>query len=181
MSLLLCFLISIAVNLDNFLIGINLGLKHRRLTLFSNIMIAAMTAITTFAAALITWLISDTFVVLSSAFGAVFLILFGIFCLLQNDNDEALADKYQELTLRKSVLLGLVLSVNCIPPAFSAGMLEISPPTIGIFTGIFSFLCMYLSNRFGTFFRKFKITQKLTPISYGILIITGFIEIVILI
>ena len=180
MSFLLCILIRIAVNLDNFLIGINLGLKKRRLTLTSNIMIAAMTSLATFLASFATWLISDEVLKLSNVFGALFLILFGAFCLIRKESDEEITEKYKELTLKKSILLGLVLSVNSIPPAFSAGMLDISPPAIGACTGFFSILCMSVSNKFGTFFGKYKVIRLLTPISYILLIITGIIEILLI-
>lgn len=178
MSVLLCILISIAVNLDNFLIGVNLGLKHHLLKMSSNIMIALMTALATTVAALITWLISDEFLTVSNVLGAGFLIVFGIFCLIHNDNDDEIAEKYKDLTITKSLLLGLVLSINCIPPAFSAGMLDISPVIIGLCTGFFSFLCMFISNKFGTFFSRLPYIHKVTPVSYGLLIFTGIIEII---
>lgn len=180
MSILLCILISIAVNLDNFLIGINLGLKNRKLSLFNNIIIALMTALTTFTASLVTWLISDIFAAASSAFGAAFLIIFGVYCLCLNDSETEITEKYMELTVAKTVTLGLVLSANCIPPAFSAGMLGISPLIIGLYAGIFSFLCMFLSNHFGSFLGKFKYVTKLTPLSNGLLILTGLIELILL-
>jgi len=179
MSVLLCILISIAVNLDNFLIGINLGLKNRRLTLVSNILIAAMTALATALATLATWLISEELLAFGNLFGAVFLILFGCFCLLRQEDDQEITEKYKELTLKKSLMLGLVLSVNCIPPAFSAGMLHISPLTMGLCTGLFSFCCMFVSNRFGTKMARSRFICRLTPLSDILLIITGIMEIVI--
>lgn len=179
MSVTMCILISIAVNLDNFLIGVNLGLKHQKLTLLSNLIIAGVTAVCSLLATGLSDMISDDLLFFSNLVGAAFLIVFGVFCLLKQEDDEKLMEKYKDLSLKKSFLLGLVLSINCIPPAFSAGIFNIPPLLMGAFSGVFSFLCMFVSNRFGRFFHKFSWIDKLTPISYLLLIAVGLIEIII--
>lgn len=176
MTLTMCLLIGIAVNLDNFLIGVSLGLKHRKLKLSSNFLIAAITALSTFAATKISDILSENLLFFSSLAGAVFLIVFGFFCLIRPEDDERVCEKYQLMTLKQTLLLGLVLSINCIPPAFFAGMLNIPPLLMGLSTGLFSFMSMFISNRFGNFFNQKPWVKKLTPFSYILLIIIGVAE-----
>ena len=49
MYFIMCLLIGIAVNLDNFLIGLSLGLKHQKISMASNLLISAITAFSAFA------------------------------------------------------------------------------------------------------------------------------------
>lgn len=177
MSLTICILIGIAVNLDNFLIGVSLGLRQRRLSLPSNLLIAAVTAFFSFAAAALSDILSENLLIFGRFIGALFLIGFGLFCLFKPEDNARVAQKYQLMTLKQTLMLAFVLSVNCIPPAFSAGIFRISPVLMGLCAGIFSFACMYISNRFGNYFIRKPWIQKLTPFSYILLIIIGIIEI----
>ena len=76
MSIILAFLIGIAVNLDNFLIGMNLGIKGQRLTVLSNLIIGAATGVCAFASTYAARLISGNFLVYTNVIGACILILF---------------------------------------------------------------------------------------------------------
>lgn len=180
MSIFLCLIISIAVNLDNLLIGISLGLKGRRLSLLSNSIIAGVTFVLTFGGACLTWLISEHLQNAWQTAGALFLICFGLYCLIKKDSEDAMAEKYQSLSIAQSFALGLILGLNCIPPALSAGMLNIHPVFISLFAGIFSFLSMFASNRFSHRFTKLPWIDKASFLSNILLIMTGFIEILLL-
>ena len=177
MPLTICLLIGIAVNLDNFLIGVSLGLRQCRLSMSSNLLIAAVTAFFSFAAAALSDILSENLLFFGQLAGSAFLIGFGLFCLFRPDDNDRVAQKYHLMTVKQTFMLAFVLSVNCIPPAFSAGIFRISPVLMGLCAGMFSFACMYISNRFGNYFIQKPWIQKLTPFSYLLLILIGVIEI----
>lgn len=121
MNILMALLIGLAVNLDNLLIGINLGIRRQRLTLWQNLLIGSTTGLCAFGSACAARLISGNFLVYTNLIGAAIMIFFGIFCLYQGLTDKEEAPDISAAPRFFDVLvLGFVLAVNCIPPSFGA-------------------------------------------------------------
>lgn len=170
MTFVMCLLIGIAVNLDNFLIGISLCLKHRKLRLSANIVISAVTALLSCAVTKFSAVLSLNTRIFGTVAGSAFLIVFGLYCLIKPGED---SDKYELLSFRQTVFLGFILAINCVPPSFSAGIFKIPPLMMGLSAGCFSMLSMYISSTFGRYFSQKPWIEKLSPISCVLLIILG--------
>lgn len=84
MNIFLALLIGLAVNLDNLLIGIHLGLRRQRLTLWQNLVISGTTGLCAFGSVYAARLISGSFLAGTNLIGAAIMIFFGIFCLYQS-------------------------------------------------------------------------------------------------
>lgn len=134
MNIFLALLIGLAVNLDNLLIGIHLGLRRQRLTLWQNLVISGTTGLCAFGSVYAARLISGSFLAGTNLIGAAIMIFFGIFCLYQS-----LTEKEASPSLDASprfldiLILGFVLAVNYIPPSLAAGAMGLSPWWVGLF------------------------------------------------
>ncbi|MCI5479772.1 MAG: hypothetical protein MR416_01100 [Lachnospiraceae bacterium] len=179
MTYLLTAFIGISVNLDNFLIGISLGLKHQHLTLSENLVISAITGLCAGLSTLTVSLLSGHFVTGANLLGGIIMVLSGIYCLLAPDAGCSDLVPSQALTLRQSVFLGFILSMNCIPPAFSAGILKLPASGVGFFCALFSFLTMYSGNQAGLRMTDGKTPSFLGPVSAVLLILIGCMEVMI--
>lgn len=179
MSIFLAMLIGIAVNLDNFIIGMNLGARGQKLTLTSNLIIGLSTGVCAFAATYAANLISGNFLVYTNVIGALIMIIFGVYCLFKSVHEEETPAEFLDMSLKDTFVLGFVLAVNCIPPSFSAGILKLSPWIVGCFCAFFSYLCMLISNRLGYKLTGYRIFKFLTPFSALLLIIIGGAELLI--
>lgn len=115
MYFIMCLLIGIAVNLDNFLIGLSLGLKHQKISMASNLLISAITALSAFAVTGFSNMLSQSTRIFGSVAGSLCLIVFGLYYLIKPDEN---TDKYELLSLKQTLILGVILSVNCIPLLF---------------------------------------------------------------
>lgn len=179
MSFFLALLIGIAVNLDNFIIGMNLGTRGQKLTLRSNIIIGLSTGLCAFFSTYAATLISGNFLVYTNVIGALIMIIFGIYCLLKSFGEEETPTHFSALTLKDAFILGFVLAVNCIPPSFSAGILNLSPLLVALSSALFSCLCMFVSNRLGHRLTTCRMLHFLTPASAILLIFIGIGELLI--
>ena len=172
MTIVLGLLMGIAVNLDNFLIGISLCLKHQKLTFPSNILISAVTAAAASAVTGFSDMLSHHTRIFGTVAGSLSLIVFGLYCLLKPGED---TEKYELLSFKQTLFVGLILAVNCIPPAFSAGIFKIPPLFMGLSAGCFSMLSLYISTAFGEYFYQKPWVKWLSPVSYALLVILGII------
>lgn len=178
MSLFFVIAIAIAINLDNLLIGLHLGLRQKRLPIFANVIIAIITACTTFFAAITTWLFNDKIIVTGGILAALFLIAFGIYNIIFQKEENLKPEIYNALSLKHTLILGIFLSANCIPPALCSGILNVHPIALSLFSGIFSFLSMWLSYRLSHLLSHLPISRHLCMISNIILIAVGLIELI---
>lgn len=179
MSLLLAILIGFAVNLDNFIIGMNLGIRGQRLTLPANCIIALTTGVCAYLSTYAATLISGSILEYANLFGALIMIFFGVYCLYKSFSSEETPEEFMAMTLRDTFILGFVLAVNCIPPSFSAGILSLSPFSVAFFSAVFSCLCMHVSNRTGYRLVKCRFLKLLTPASAFLLILIGIGELLV--
>ena len=176
MSMFLTVLIAIAVNLDNFLIGMNLGIRNQKLTIKSNGIIGLFTGLCSFFVAAAASMLTDTLIQYANLFGALIMILFGTYCLITELLHKETSSHVSVMTAKDTCILGLVLSINCIPPSFSSGMAGLNPISLGVFSALFSFLSMHFSNRLGETLAKYRFLCFLTPISSVLLILIGIFE-----
>ncbi len=92
MSFIFVIAIAIAINLDNFFIGLQLGLQHRKMPFYANLTIACMTTAATFLASMTTWLFNEKIITTSGILAALFLIVFGVYNMLCAQNEAAIPD-----------------------------------------------------------------------------------------
>ena len=176
MSTLLIILIAVTVNLDNFLLGINLGIRGQQLTLESNCIIGLFTGACAFLFTIAARLLSGGLVRYTACFGAILMILYGVYSLISELVRQEDRTDLTIITRKDTCVLGMVLAINCIPPSFSAGMAGLNPLSMGICSALFSFLSMFLSNRLGEALASFRFLRFLTPLSSILLIAIGIGE-----
>lgn len=183
MSIIFPILIGIAVNLDNFVIGMNLGVRGQKLTIFPNVIIGLTTGICAFGSTYAAKLISGNFMVYANFIGAIVMILFGYYCLVKDSIPKASPEEdniqIDNISIRETVFLGFMLAINCIPPAFSAGAMNQSPLYIAFFCALFSCVSMHVSNRLGHKLLQIPLMKMLTPASSVLLIVLGIVELII--
>jgi putative sporulation protein YtaF len=151
--------IGIIANLDNLGIGLSYELQKIRIPLFSNLLIAIMSLVTTAFAMLMGTFLSKIFP-LANLVGALLLIAIGLWIslgkLLHKNlfplaytrsklirfiidiiNNPAKADRNTNgiIGINEAVLIGISLSLNCIVTGFGAGLsgLSVMPVTISVF------------------------------------------------
>ncbi|MCR1840030.1 manganese efflux pump MntP family protein [Murimonas intestini] len=176
MSILLALLIGIAVNLDNFIIGMNIGMRHQKLTLFSNFLIGLTTGICAFFSTYAAKLIATSLIDYTNVIGALVMILFAVYCLLDSLREDEKTLQYSAMKLKDTLVLGFILAINCIPPAFSAGILSLSAWYVAAFCALFSFVSMYAGNHLGHSLTNNRFLKFLAPASSILLILIGLGE-----
>lgn len=122
MTIVLGLLMGIAVNLDNFLIGISLCLKHQKLTFPSNILISAVTAAAASAVTVFSDMLSHHTRIFGTVAGSLSLIVFGLYCLLNRGRIQKNMNFYP---LNRHFLSVSYLLLTVYRPAFSAGIFKI--------------------------------------------------------
>ena len=181
MSVFTSFWIDLAVNLDNFLIGMNFGIQNRRLSPAANLFLSLTSGFFAFIpAALSKWLFSS-FSDIAETVGAGLMIFYGLCCLKHAcdpaPDSPALPDAVPFLqAFRQFFFLGVLLAVNCIPPAISAGAFLLSPPAIGFFCFLFSFLSLGLGNLLGRRLPGCPLSRVLPHLSALLLILIGYVQ-----
>lgn len=169
-------LLSIASNMDNWGIGLSMGLRSIRIPILSNVTIAFITMAGTLAAMETGSYISGIMhkQIANDSGGAV-MILLGCWSLwkmikekrnkknpasVYNNRrgsdvtvlkhpDEADINHDQIISWRESLMLGLALAFNNIATGFGAGTTGISPMPTTILTGLFSILFIGMGCRIG--------------------------------
>ncbi len=174
MSIFIALFMSIAVNLDNFVIGIQLGIKNKPIPIKANLVISGISGLFSGIAAFCPSIFPHVMVSAANLTGALVILAFGIYCLLKRPDEES--QRLPGLSLRGSCVLGFTLAVNCIPPALGAGIIGISPLSMGFFCAACSFICMHFSSRMGMRLQKSKIIHQLDKISALLLIAIAVIE-----
>ena len=180
MNIFMALLIGLAVNLDNLLIGIHLGIRHQRPSAGQNLVIGGTTGLCAFGSTCAARLISGHFLFYTNLIASAIMILFGIFCLYQSVTQKEETPELQDAPRLTDVLiLGFVLAVNCIPPSLSAGVMSLSPLWVGFFSMLFSCLSIQASVLLGHKFLRCKFFSMLTPLSAILLILIGALELLV--
>lgn len=175
MAVWICVLIGVAVNLDNFIIGLNFGIRKQRIGFGPNLLMAACTGCFSYLSTKAAFLLSGIFLSIANLTGALVLIVFGLWSLFHKSEEEP-GERYRELTFQKALALGLLLAVNCVPPSFSAGAVQIPPYLMSLSAGVCALLCMGVSNWLGFRISSSRKFHFLEPAAAILLIAVGGIE-----
>ena len=144
MSIFLTFLIAITVNLDNFLIGVHLGIRGQKLSPASNGIICSLTGGFTFLFTAAARMITGDFIRYTNIFGGLIMILFGIYSLISELLCRQEDPQVSLVSVKDTCLLGIMLAVNCIPPAFFRRGGRTQPSAYGaIFRTFFIFIHVF--------------------------------------
>lgn len=189
MQLVLVIILGIAANLDNLGIGLAYGIQKTKIPIRSNVTIAAISmAVTSFA-----MLAGDrtaSFISPDAAdwLGGLLLCGIGVWMLCQPQftqvstyEDAAVADTDGDrvISVREAVPLGFVLAANCLAAGFGMGVSGSSMAGTVLSVGIFSFVTIGGSHRFGLLLAETWIGKYPAAIAGSLLVLIGLAEIVI--
>jgi putative sporulation protein YtaF len=201
MTLLLsAFLFSLSSNLDNLVVGIAYGLKKIKIGIIANLIIAIITSTCTFLSmSLGVYILYFLPNFIANSFGAITIIILGVYFLVQsiikltnNKNSKELAlkdiddmikyaqksdlDNSGDINIKEAVLIAFALTFNNLGTGIAASITGVNIQYTVILTFIFSILLITIgetigNNVFGNFLGKYA------PLISGILlIILGIIE-----
>lgn len=187
-NLLSTFLFCLSANLDNIAIGVSYGVKNVHITIYKNLIIAFFTSLFTFISMYLgsyfAMLLSEN---LANKIGATLLIGIGCYSLFKefikkkNNNNDILSNKDENLkiiTLKETISLILILSINNIAAGVAASVAGINIIIALIFTFLFSFLFLFVGNKIGNKAISNNFIEKYSNIiSSLILIFIGLIQI----
>ncbi|MFJ7971610.1 manganese efflux pump [Psychrobacillus sp. NPDC096389] len=179
-------LIGIAANLDNLGIGLAYGAKQTKIPIGSNLMIAlismCVTYVAVFTGGAFTAYISPS---VANFWGSFLLCLIGLWTLwssrVSNKHSNKDPKKFDKdnnsiISLKEAVLLGFILSINCLASGIGIGANGISAIWTVISIGFFSILTVGLGSHFGYLLMKTFIGKYSTIISGCLLIFIGVFE-----
>ena len=188
MHLFSAVLLGIATNLDNLTIGVMLGLQNKKVSILTNLCISFISVLTGFLFCFLAFLFTDLGNWVSYLGGGV-LIFIGIFTLLpKREKEKGIIDgiienensdkKHKSLSFKESIVVALILAINCAPTSFGAGMAGMNAIISALFIGVFSFVAIALGSYIGRA-SKTKINGKLLEWIAALLMIgIGIIEII---
>lgn len=180
-------LIGIAANLDNLGIGLAYGVKQTKISIISNFTIAiismALTYIAVIAGSTIIEYISPH---KANIFGSLLLVGVGVWTVLSKrfSNQGPMKnlpvkseEKCHTLSYKEAIILGFILSVNCIAGGIGIGANGISAIWTVISIGFFSILTVGIGSHFGYLLSKTFLGKYSTALSGCLLILIGVYEI----
>ena len=173
MDFLSISILGIATNLDNLFIGIAFGARKRRITLFQNLLIALISAVTAFVTCLFAALISSHFAVYANIAGSIFLLLLGLCGLLRPASASPDSPLDQPLHIKETALLGGSLAINCLPVAIGAGSAGVSPLGLSASIFLFSVFVLAVGTHFGNKLASCCRERTLNALSSLLLILIG--------
>lgn len=188
--------IGIAANLDNLGIGLSFGSRSIRVPVSSNLLIAIISAFSTYLAMTIGKYLSQLITPsLGNVIGGLVIIVLGIWGLrsiylrsIHNDtgilakmNGIAVTsdrDANHVISWGESISLAFGLSLNCIATCLGAGASGVSPTLTAISIGLFSLLSIGIGVRFGKQMAKSWLGKYAEVIGCMFLIMIGCYEII---
>ncbi|MGX9135675.1 manganese efflux pump MntP [Rummeliibacillus sp. JY-2-4R] len=179
-------LIGFAANLDNLGIGLAYGVKQTKIPLASNITIAIVSMIVTYISvsighAMLHYISPHK----ANLLGSVLLCAIGSYTILSNHfsrpkSAESLEgidrDRNNIISVREAIILGLILSINCLASGIAIGANGISVIWTVVSIGVFSILTFIIGGKFGLLLSKTFIGKYSTVISGMLLICIGVFE-----
>ncbi|MEK4425986.1 manganese efflux pump MntP [Solibacillus sp. FSL K6-1523] len=179
--------IGIAANLDNLGIGLAYGVKQTKIPFLSNVSIAISSMFVTYIAVWIGGTIGAYMSVhIANLLGSLLLCIIGLWTLISQKfgHKEILhnpqlvdLDENNVISLSESILLGFILSINCLAVGIGIGANEISAVWTVLSIGFFSIVTIGLGSHFGALISKTFIGRYSTAISGWLLIIIGIFEV----
>lgn len=186
MHWLTIILIGIAANLDNLGIGLAYGVKKTKIPFSSNIMIAVIAMIVTYVSVRIGSIMIDYITPQrANLIGSLLLCGIGIYTILSTRLSNLKSEKNLEeidkdhnniISMREALLLGFILSINCIAGGIGIGANGISAIWTVLSIGFFSILTFFIGGHFGLLLSKTFIGKYSTTISGMMLIFIGVFE-----
>lgn len=179
-------LVGIAANLDNLGIGLAYGVKKTKIPFTSNLTIAVVSMIVTYLSVLLGGVLIE-FISQEKAniVGCILLCVIGLYTIVSNRFECAKSEENLEkidkdqnniISIREAIVLGLILSINCIGGGIGIGANGISAIFTVISIGFFSLLTFAIGGHFGLILSKTFIGKNSTLISGVILIGIGIFE-----
>lgn len=172
-----CFfacLLGLAVNLDNFMIGLSLGMRRQRISLQANLVMALLSGGVTFVSMRFAQLLSGEMAAWANLAGAVLLILFGVFCMFHNAEEGE--QGYGVECWSEILILGVLMAINCIPPAFSAGAMGMNSAVVTLSAFVCALVCMGISSHLGARLRSARGFVHMDQMAAALLILIGLAE-----
>ncbi|KZE37814.1 hypothetical protein AV656_09820 [Bhargavaea cecembensis] len=189
MQWLTILFLGIAANLDNLGIGLAYGIRKIRIPTLSNAAIAIVSMmVTALAMVAAEGLASIMPEQMANRLGGFMLCLVGLWMLIQEwkpnpdlrkNSLNADKDGNRILSVREALPLGFLLSANALAGGFGMGVSggSMTAPILSI--GLFSFLTIHCSNRFGGILTRFYLGRHPSIIAGGLLLVIGIVEMVI--
>ena len=156
MQWLTILLIGIAANIDNLAISVSYGLKLKKIPFLYNFIISIISIEFAFFSITAGSFLSNYFSQSIANFTGGFLIIgpwrmvyqyHRPYSLKINQPEQKITrpvlsnlDKTKKITLKESIFLGFVLSLNCLTIGFGAGITGVSPLFTSISIGVFSLI-----------------------------------------
>ncbi len=174
-------LMGIAVNLDNFCIGMSYGLAKKSISLYSNLLIGFISGMEAYIACACMQMLPKSFSAAASIIGSVLLIGLGIWsitsCLCGKGKKDDTADfAAKPIGLIEMCILGFVLALNALTVSFGMGLTGVPALGLGISIAVFSFIAVGLGNYMGKKAIFLYCQRKLDIISGLLLIVIGIWE-----
>lgn len=179
-------LIGIAANLDNLGISLAYGAKQTKIPIGSNVTIALismfLTYVSVFTGGALTAYISPS---MANFWGSLLLCFIGLWVLWSSRPSNNYSkkgpekfdkDKNNIISIKEAILLGFILSANCLASGIGIGANGISAIWTVISVGFFSFVTIGVGSHFGYMLTKTFIGKYSTAISGYLLIFIGVFE-----
>lgn len=180
-------LIGIAANLDNLGIGLAYGVKKTKIPFTSNITIAVVSMVVTYISVLIGSTLIDYITPIKANFvGSLLLCIIGVYtivsyqfsCTKSVENLDGIdKDRNNIISFKEALVLGLILSLNCLGGGIAIGANGISAIWTVLSIGFFSILTFAIGGHFGHLLSKTFIGKYSTVISGLMLICIGIFEV----
>ena len=139
-------ILAIAASSDSIVLGINIGVKKNKMSIFSILLLSFIPAIGTLISMCFGGILKD-FIPLNIAviLGGVFLIILGLKSLKEIFKNEITELEIPEKVISKDILmLGIALAVNNITLGLGGSIAGYNPIWTSAFSLLFSFLFIYI-------------------------------------
>lgn len=180
MHFLSAILLGLSTNLDNLVVGVAVGMRGKRISPAANACIALGSALACFLFCALSSLFSE-FGRLPNALGGAMLILLGIHAWFARDRGAGSFARTagENPSVRELLLISGSLAVNCMAPAFAAGLTGIGPLEASAMTGLFSYLSVAVGAYIGGRVQRQWRRAALEAASCAAMIALGLLEMLI--
>ncbi|HHT98307.1 MAG TPA: sporulation membrane protein YtaF [Clostridiales bacterium] len=184
---------------DNFIIGLNYGIKKIKINNFMNLIVASISCLGTILAMLLGNLISDLVSPkYSNIIGGLTLISFGLYMLITSiiktnnnniskqktfkyfnliDNPELLdTNNSKTIDFKEAISLGILLSLNNIGLGIGASIAGLNIVLTSFFSFLFSFLFIKIGFAIGGIFSFSKLSKVIEIVTSCMIILLGLYE-----
>ena len=168
-------ILAIAASSDSIVLGINIGVKNEKMSIFSILLLSLIPSLGTLTSMCFGGILKD-FIPLNIAviLGGVFLIILGLKSLKEILKNEVTELKIPEKVISKDILmLGLALAVNNITLGLGGSIAGYNPIWTSVFSLIFSFLFIYIGMFIALKLNNYNLSEVSEVIGAILVIILG--------